>query len=117
MTGLVHFNLSNSVMGSINIDYLRPATASTHDDDRIRIAGTKGIIEVRDQKVFLVNDKQKGVIEIDQEENGGIFYNFIKQVRGQGVCLISAEDSFYITEACLRARKSADENKVIYFSE
>ncbi len=115
VTGLIHFNLSNQVMGSVNIDYLRPDTAPSHGDDRIRIAGTKGIIEVRDEQVFLINQEKEGIQEVSLEENEGIFIDFLRQVRGEGKCIVSAEDSFYITEACLKARQSADENIVIKF--
>lgn len=115
LTALLHFNLTDEVIGGVNIDYLRPDTAPSHGDDRIRVVGTAGIIEVRDEKVFLINNKSAGIQEIELEENQGIFLDFLKQVRGEGKCLISAEDSFYITEACLRARQSADENRVIAF--
>ena len=115
LTALIHFNFTNEVMGAVNIDYLRPDTAPTHGDDRIRIAGTEGVIEVRDEKVFLINSEQDGLQEVDLEENNGIFADFLRQVRGEGECLVSAEDSLDITEACLKARKSADENKVVYF--
>lgn len=115
VAGLIHFNFTNEVMGAVNIDYLRPNTAPSHGDDRIRIAGAEGVIEVRDEKVFLINNKGDGIQEINQEENDGIFADFLRQIRGEGKCSISAEDSFYITEACLRARQSADENKVVYF--
>ncbi len=115
ISAMVHFNFSNQVMGAVNIDYLRPDTASSHGDDRIRIAGTEGVIEVRDEKVFLTNNEKDGVQKVDLEENKGIFVDFLRQVRGTGKCLISAEDSFYITEACLKARQSADENQVVYF--
>lgn len=115
VTALMQFNFTNQVMGAVNIDYLRPASAATHGDDRIRIAGTEGVIEVRDQKVFLINNQNDGTQEIELEENDGIFLDFIRQIRGEGECLVSAEDSFYITEACLKARESADKGKIVYF--
>ncbi len=115
LTAQIHFNLTNEVLGGVNIDYLRPETALTHGDDRIRVVGTSGVIEVRNERVFLINNEQKGIQEIGLEENRGIFVDFLKQLRGEGKCLISAEDSFYITEVCLKARQSADENRVITF--
>ncbi len=115
LTALLHFNLTNEVFGGVNIDYLRPDTAPTHGDDRIRVVGTSGIIEVRDEKLFLINNKAAGIQEIEPEGNQGIFLDFLKQVKGEGKCLVSAGDSFYITEVCLRARQSADENRIITF--
>jgi len=115
MTALCHFTFTNEVFGGINIDYLRPLTASTHDDDRIRIAGTRGVIEVRGGKVYLINDEAEGIQELPLLPEKDIFEDFLKQVRAEGKCMVSAEDSFIVTEACLKARLSADKNEVIYF--
>jgi len=114
-SALCHFNMEDEVMASVSIDYYRPFEAPGHGDDRIRVVGTEGVIEVRDNKVFLTNNQKQGVQEFEQTEGGQIFIDFIRQVNGQGSSLISAEDSFYITEACLKARQSADENRVIYW--
>ncbi len=43
-----------------------------------------------------------------------IFAEFVRQIRGEGACLISATDSFYITEVCLAARDSADQGIVLH---
>jgi predicted dehydrogenase len=115
VSALCHFTLSNQVFGSVSIDYLRPQKAPTHDDDRLRVVGTKGILEVRNGKVFLMNDEIDGIREIPLQSKRSMFLEFIEQVRGQGECLISAQDSFYVTEACLKARQSADEEKAILF--
>ncbi|GAI81249.1 unnamed protein product, partial [marine sediment metagenome] len=48
---------------------------------------------------------------------GQIFLDFVKQIRGRGSCLISAEDAFYITDSCLKARQSADEQRIIHFNK
>ena len=115
ISALCHFTFENEVMGSVNIDYLRPATAPTHDDDRIRIAGTEGVIEVREGKVYLINNAAQGIQELPLQSGGEIFTEFMAQVRGNGKCMVTAEDSFYVTEAALRARQSADEERVIKF--
>ena len=33
-------------MATLTLDYLRPATAPTHGDERIRIAGTEGVVDI-----------------------------------------------------------------------
>jgi hypothetical protein len=44
-----------------------------------------------------------------------IFADFVRQAE-QGVpCRVSAEDSFIVTEACLKARQSADERRPVFF--
>lgn len=115
MTGLCHFCLTNEVFASVNIDYLRPDNAATHGDDRIRVAGTKGVIEVINERGYLINHQEKGIQELELMDSPGIFTDFVKQIKGEGTCLVSAEDSFIVTEASLRAREAADKQKLIYF--
>ncbi len=117
VSALCHFAMTNEVFASVSIDYLSPNTAKRHDDDRIRIVGTEGVIEVRDQKVYLTNALTEGAQELTLLEEQNIFQGFLKQVRGEGKCMVSAEESFYNTEACLLARMSADENKMICFNK
>ncbi|MCS7202386.1 MAG: Gfo/Idh/MocA family oxidoreductase [Dictyoglomus sp.] len=112
-TALCQFTLEDEVFASLSIDYLRPESALSHDDDRLRIVGTEGVIEVIWNKVFLIN-KEYGGEELPLLPEGNIFLDFIKEIRGEGKCMISAEDSFYITEIALWARQSADEGKIIY---
>lgn len=119
VSALCSFTMTGEVFGSVSIDYLRPGTAERHDDDRIRIVGTEGVIEVRDQKIYLTNKFTSGTEEITfsdvSKEDMNIFCDFLAQVRGEKKCMVSAEDSFYVTEAALLARTSADEKREIRF--
>lgn len=114
VSALCHFNLSNEVFASLSIDYLRPNNAPTHDDDRLRVVGTTGIIEVINNKVLLINDEVSGIREVPLEQEGSIFLDFLKEVEGKDKCMISAQDSFEVTRICLKARQSADERRVIF---
>ncbi|MBQ0125633.1 MAG: Gfo/Idh/MocA family oxidoreductase [Clostridiales bacterium] len=55
-TAAMLFECGDGRAATVTADYLRPSAAPTHDDDRIRIAGTRGIIEVRGGKVYLLSD-------------------------------------------------------------
>lgn len=114
-SALCQFIFENEVIGSTNIDYLRPSTAPSHSDDRIRVAGTEGVVEVSGGKATLMSESVDGVQELPEVKPGSLFADFIAQVRGDGLCLISAKESFRTTEACLRARESADTGRVITF--
>lgn len=48
-------------------DYLRPASSEGHGDDRLRVAGTRGIVEVREGKCILLDgsDAERTVESID----------------------------------------------------
>lgn len=114
-SALCHFNLEDEVFGSVNIDYLRPENATSHDDDRIRIAGDRGVIEVLDEKVYLTNDEIEGNRELPLVDRKEIFADFLNWVKNNEQCLITAEESFKVTKAALKARKSADQAELIYF--
>ncbi|MCG8500893.1 MAG: Gfo/Idh/MocA family oxidoreductase [Firmicutes bacterium] len=116
VSALCHFTFSNEVFGSVNIDYLRPHNAPSHDDDRIRIAGTSGVIEIRDQNVYLINSEAEGIQALSLQKEENIFVDFLRHVQGTGQCMISAADAFAVTDACLKARLSADEKRMVYFT-
>ncbi|NMB46399.1 MAG: Gfo/Idh/MocA family oxidoreductase [Firmicutes bacterium] len=115
VTANCQFNLTNQVIASVNIDYLRPENAPSHGDDRVRVVGTEGIMEVRGGNAYLLNADNDGIHGLSLRSGRGIFSDFMAQVRGEGECLVSAEDSFYVTKAALLARLSADEGRSIRF--
>ncbi|ABV33697.1 MULTISPECIES: Gfo/Idh/MocA family protein [Pseudothermotoga] len=114
-TALCHFTLEDEVFASLSIDYLRPSSAPTHDDDRIRIAGTKGVMEVINGRVYLISDE--GPVEPDLVEEKQIFTDFIAQITGKGPCMVTPQDSILATEIALLARESADTEKIIELKE
>ena len=105
--------LSNGASVTARLDYLRPAKAATHGDDRLRVTGTKGVLEVNegDDAITLVSDAGTERIPFEVTEN--IFVEFVKFLRGGPAPRITADDSFYLTEVVLRAREAADEKKLI----
>lgn len=109
------FWLKNGVQASADIDFLRPAAAPTHGDDRIRVVGIGGIIEVAGDRVRLID--ADGERELSIKSYGGIFRDFVRQVEGKRPALVSAQESFALTRACLLARESADTGAVVRFSE
>lgn len=104
---------SNGASVTARLDYLRPAAAKTHSDDRMRIIGTKGVIEVNegDEAISLITGGKTERIAFGETEN--LFVEFAKFLRDGTVPRITADDSFYITEVVLRAREAADDKKMI----
>ncbi|HQE93751.1 MAG TPA: Gfo/Idh/MocA family oxidoreductase [Anaerolineae bacterium] len=115
MSALCHVTLSHEVFASASIDFLRPATAPTHGDDRVRVMGTAGAIEVRGGQVYLINATTEGEVELPVACERQLFQDFVEHIEGQTTALLSADDVFAVTEACLLARQSADEGRVITF--
>ncbi|HBC89660.1 MAG TPA: gfo/Idh/MocA family oxidoreductase [Lentisphaeria bacterium] len=113
MSALFMFEMQNGILASGNIDYLRPKAAKTHGDDRVRVAGTDGVIEVIDRKVTLID--KTGERQIEAVADRQIFVDFVRHIQGKSKSLVDAEQTFDLTEACLLARESADTGKIINF--
>jgi predicted dehydrogenase len=105
--------LSNGASVTSRLDYLRPAKAPTHSDDRLRVIGTKGVVEVRegDDAVSLITNEKNERIPFGETEN--LFVEFAKFLSGGPAPRITADDCFYITEVALRAREAADSGRMI----
>lgn len=108
------FLMKNGIQASASLDYLRPAAASTHGDDRIRVAGTGGIIEVAGGRVRLIDSAGEREIPIDTSY-GGIFKDFVWHIEGRRTALINAQESFALTRVCLLTRESADAGTAVRF--
>ena len=46
--------LEGGATAVVHADYLRPAAAPTHGDDRLRVAGSAGVLEIRDRRCLLI---------------------------------------------------------------
>ncbi len=106
--------MSNGASATVRLDYLRPEVAPTHGDDRLRIAGTEGIIEVRGdlpQIMLTTSKKEPHIIEPGKTPN--LFVDFVRSIRKDQPYRISADDCFYATEVVLKARDAADEKKLV----
>jgi predicted dehydrogenase len=103
------FRLANGGTATCHLDFLRPESACTHGDDRLRIAGSEGVLEAEDldNRVKLISAKgRSGELPLGLPVD--FFGAFIAALRGEGEPLVSTEDAFAITRICLRARDAAD---------
>lgn len=105
--------LSNGASATAQLDYLRPAAALSHGDNRLRIAGTKGVIEVRD------DDNAISLLAANKAERipfggpGNVLVEFVKYLRGGPTPRVTANDCFYSTEVALRVRDAADTQTLV----
>ena len=110
------FLLQDGIIGATNIDFLRPTGAPSHGDDRVRIMGTDGQIEIINETPVLIDSD--GERELPQAEAPTMLEAFAEQCTGGSACPVSAEDSIAMTRACLLARRSADSNgDLMYFND
>lgn len=110
--------LANGASATVRLDYLRPETAPSHGDDRLRIAGSEGVIEVRGGEATIslmtATDKPHAV---EAGAGSNLFVEFIKALREDRPAPIPNEDCYYITEVVLKARDAADQQKLIELGE
>ncbi len=113
--GLCHFTLAGDIAASLSIDYYRPTGAASHGDDRIRVVGTEGIVEVAGERAILID--ADGERELPGACDRTIFGDFINCIQTGQPPVVTSEDAFAVTDACLRARLSADEGRVVLFGD
>ena len=112
--GSLHFGLTNGGSAIISYDYFRPAAASTHGDDGLRVVGSEGVIKTTDfgTKVELVTNNKKEH-QLPLVTKAEFFTGFVHSLDGKGEAIVSEEDAFKVTEVCLKARQSAESGEVI----
>lgn len=106
-SGACLFRLSNSGTGVVSFDYFRPRSAPTHGDDRLRLAGEKGTIEIMAGEARLCTNDAP-LRHLPQEEPVSIFQEFIRHIEAGAPLRMSAEEAFTVSELSLRAREAAD---------
>lgn len=111
------FELENDILATVSTDYYRPENTHSHDDDRMRVVGTEGIIEVirreGDHEVRLINKENDGSVPMKQGNPPFIFEDFVNTINGEGLELLNVKESFRNAYVAICAQRSADEHKII----
>lgn len=107
--------LANGASATAHLDYLRPQTAGSHSDDRLRIAGSEGVIEVQGGELSLITASKKTHV-VTPAPASNLFVEYVEALRKNRPVPIPADDCLYITEAVLKARDAADNSKLIEMS-
>lgn len=109
---VMSFSFKNGGIGTINCDFYQPMKSKVHGDDRMRVAGPEGVVEVRYGKTLLTtHEAEERELPFDRpdDEPGDFFGDFCRELRGEGTCRLSMEDTFAVTKLCLLARDAADQ--------
>ena len=106
--------LSNGGTALINLDYLRPETATTHGDDRLRIVGSEGVIEIKDSgaRIELISSTRE-TVDIPLPDRKSFFADFIEELRGTGQHILTPEEPFAMTRVALIAHQAAEQHKLM----
>ena len=104
------FELAGGASAIVHADFLRPAKAPTHGDDRFRLAGTKGVIEIRDRKCIVVGpDGEKDLTDTIHPQP--MHLELLAALEGKTQDLYSTQSSIETAALLLHARDAADQQK------
>jgi predicted dehydrogenase len=111
-SGVCVFRLANSGCASLAFDYFRPPSAPTHGEDRVRIAGEKGVLEIAGGEAHLF-PRDSGPRRLEKEEPLSLFQEFVRSLDEGTTLRITAADAFQISELALRCREAADTKSAV----
>ena len=110
----VALEMTGGAAMSMSLDYLRPTSAPTHGDTRLRIAGSEGVIEVKDLETRTeIIVAGEGPRDLPLPEPQNIFADFLDAIDGKGEHVIKPEEVFRVTEILLKALEAADTGKMV----
>ncbi|MCI8387849.1 MAG: Gfo/Idh/MocA family oxidoreductase [Clostridiales bacterium] len=107
ITSAALYTMTDNVIATVTADMLRPSKATTHGDDRVRVVGTEGILEITDGALTLLSDNSGGKVVVPNEPARDIFEDFLNVIDG-GESDLTAESAIEATRWALKARDYAD---------
>ncbi|MCC6857988.1 MAG: Gfo/Idh/MocA family oxidoreductase [Bryobacterales bacterium] len=108
------FRMDNGGVALLRMDYLRPETAPTHGDDRLRLAGTRGILEYQQATgLTLLTQERKPEIISELPPRQSLFLDFLASVYHGQTPGLSLTDIYRANEIVLAARESAEQRTIV----
>jgi predicted dehydrogenase len=102
------YKLDNGGVATLHMDYLRPDQAPAHGDDRLRLAGTKGIAEyMADLGVVVVSQKSKPHQVTALPPRGSVFLDFVESVYLGKPQSLSLEDIYRVNEITIATHEAS----------
>jgi predicted dehydrogenase len=106
-SGACFYRLANGGAASVSFDYFRPQAAPGHGDDRLRVAGERGVVEVMNGEAVLATH-DAAPRRLEREEPRSIFLEFVRHIETGSPMRIGAEEAFQVSEVALKSREAAD---------
>lgn len=108
------FRLDNGGSATLHMDYLRPAAASGHGDDRLRVSGSRGIVEYQESTgVTLMTEKSDPEIVRDLPRRQSVFLDFLQGVYQGAKPALSWPEIVRANEATLAAHTAAEQHRFV----
>ena len=112
MAAGMSFALNNGGVGVANFNYLNPTSFGWWGDDRLRVYGTKGMVESFEGGTRVrvtTNEREPREVPVAEEEPGAHLSAFIDLLSDGTPMRVGVEDGFVETEVVITAQRSADQ--------
>jgi predicted dehydrogenase len=106
--------MHNGGVAAVTLDYLRPEAAATHGDERLRIAGTGGVIEtalVARRVTLTTADRPPRPLATGPQVD--LFTQFARSLRGGGPPPLTLQEACRVTEIALKAQQAAERGRAV----
>ena len=111
---VLQFQFASGALASAQLDFLRELGPGPWGDDRLRLAGEEGVLEIRGGQAVAYLPAE-GRRELTLEPAPAFFPAFLDWVEKGEPMLLSTEDCLAAAEAALLARDAADQGKALAF--
>jgi predicted dehydrogenase len=106
-------HLENGGVATLSMDYHRPDSANSHGDDRLRVVGTKGILEYRLADGLMLLSEGGKALEKPALRRPPLplFVDFLQETYLGQPMLIQREEIFHVVKTLIAARESDQTHK------
>lgn len=108
------FTLDNGGLATLRMDFLRPAKAKTHGDDRLRIAGTTGVVEYQaGTGLTVVSSASESRRVTELPPPGSVFTDFLRTLYLGAPPSLSNDDIYRVTEITIAAQEAVESQTAV----
>jgi len=107
------FRLDNGGSATLRMDYLRPSSVTGHGDDRLRLAGTRGIVEYREHTGLTVIDRDGERSVSKLPPRGSVFADFLLSTYAGAKPALSRAEIVRANECALAAHEAAQTVSIV----
>jgi len=107
------FRLDNGGTATLRMDYLRPAAVEGHGDDRLRLAGTRGIVEYReDSGVTVISGSGRRTL-LTLPQRGSVFADFVLSAYAGAKPALTWQDIVRANLVTMSAHEAAERGAIL----
>lgn len=104
----VLFEMNGGGTAIVHADYFRPTAAASHGDDRLRLAGSKGILEIRDGRCLLTTTDEPEHDITASATPRPMHEQLLAAMRGEASEFFSTAESLRTAALLLHTRDAVD---------